>query len=320
MAKDPSTRTRIIQSRIPAAAAMERLANYCANRFTYLTLEHWKQEILDGKVSLDGKTVADPATILRGGETLSWDGSGIVEPPVDEHITILYEDEWFVAVDKSGNLPVHPAGRYFNHTLVAILESRYGRKVYAAHRLDRETSGVILMAFDGKTAGQLSAALSRGSKEYQAVVHGRFPDTELVVDLPMGYDREAAVKKKRRAWPGGSEAALTRFRKILQAGDVSLVRCLPETGRLHQIRAHLLAAGYPIVGDKHYGRDETAFLTFVKLGFTPGLAESLILPRSALHAAGVAFLHPQTQKEMIIRSPLPEMFSDFIRLKKEEKV
>lgn len=316
MAKDLSTRTRIITSRIPPQAATELLESYCASRFTYLTREQWRQEILDGKVSLDNEAAIDPATTLQGGETLSWDGSGIIEPPVDESIHILYEDEWFVAVNKSGNLPVHPAGRYFNHTLAAMIESRYGRKVYPAHRLDRETSGVILLAFDGKTAGQLSEAISRGSKEYLALVHGYFPESELIMDLPVGYDSKSAVKKKRRAWPGGSEKARTRFHKVLQAGDVSLVRCFPDTGRLHQIRTHFLAAGFPIVGDKLYGRDETAFLTFVKQGFTPGLAESMILPRSALHAARLVFMHPQSKERMIIRAPLPQMFSDFIRSKK----
>jgi 23S rRNA-/tRNA-specific pseudouridylate synthase len=124
------------------------------------------------------------------------------------------------------------------------------------------------------------------------------------------------VSKKYKAWPGGVQKALTRFRKILTAGDMSLVRCFPETGRLHQIRAHLLAAGYPIVGDKLYGRDETAFLTFIKQGFTAGLRESLVLPRQALHAARLVILHPQTGKALVIRAPLPKMFADLIRTKR----
>jgi RluA family pseudouridine synthase len=292
------------------------LDDYCANRFTYLSLKQWQKEILEGKVTLGGGAVLDPAMPLRGGEMLSWDGSGIVEPPIDDNISVLYEDEGFMAVDKPGNLPVHPSGRYFNHTLVALLERHSGQKVYPVHRLDRETSGVILLALDGKTAGQLSVTLSGGSKEYLALVHGRFPDAELTVDLPIGYDGASDVKKKRKAWPGGAETALTRFHKVLEAGDVSLVRCIPETGRLHQIRAHLYSTGFPIVGDKLYGRDETAYLKFVKHGFTPELAERLLLPRSALHAARLVFIHPESKKEMAIRAPLPEMFTDFIRSKK----
>jgi 23S rRNA pseudouridine1911/1915/1917 synthase len=158
-----------------------------------------------------------------------------------------------------------------------------------------------------------AACPKRYRKKYLALVHGNFPDQELIVDLPLGRDSESAVSKKRKAWPGGMETAITRFRKVLTAGDISLVRCFPETGRLHQIRAHLHSTGYPIVGDKLYGRDDTAFLTFIKQGFTPELEKKLLLPRNALHAARLIFLHPQTKKEMIIRAPLPKMFSEFIR-------
>jgi len=303
-------RTRIITSRIPPLKSVERLDHYSAGRFTYLTQDQWRKEIFDGKVSLDGAIVLNPETTLQGGEMLAWDGSGIVEPAVDGSITILYEDEWFVAVNKPGNLPVHPSGRYFNNTLVAMLAGRYGRKVYPVHRIDRETSGVMLLAFDGKNAGNLSESM--GSKEYLALVHGNFPDEELIVDLSLGRDIESAVRKKRKAWPGGTEGATTRFRKVLTAGDISLVRCFPQTGRLHQIRAHLLSAGYPIVGDKLYGREETAFLTFIKQGLTAELEKRLVLPRCALHAAKLIFLHPRSKKKMIIQAPLPKMFSDCI--------
>jgi 23S rRNA pseudouridine955/2504/2580 synthase len=306
------TQTRIIISKIPPLQSAQRLDSYCAGRFTYLTNDQWRQEILAGKLSLADVVVTDPTMMLRGGEILAWDGSGIVEPEVDDRITILYTDEWFIAVNKTGNLPVHPSGRYFNNTLVTLLEDRCGRKVYPVHRIDRETSGVMLLAFDGKSAGALSESLAKGSKEYLALVHGNFPDKERVVDLPLGRDRESAVSKKQKAWSGGTQKALTRFRKILTAHDISLVRCFPETGRLHQIRAHLLAAGYPIVGDKLYGRDETVFLTFIRQGLTPELEERLVLPRSALHAARLVFLNPQTKKEMVIRAPLPKMFADFI--------
>ncbi len=310
------TKKRVITTRIEPLDSPKRLDNYCTERFTYLSLEQWRHEILAGKLSLSNVVVTDSARLLQGGEVLAWDGSSSVEPDVDKAFTILFEDEWFIAVNKTGNLPVHPSGRYFNNTLASLLEDRYARKVYPVHRIDRETSGVILLAFDGKSAGVLSESLAKGSKEYLALVHGYFPDEELRVDLPLGHDDQSAVSKKRRAWTGGTEKAGTRFRKVLTAGDISLVRCFPETGRLHQIRAHLAAAGYPIVGDKLYGRDESAFLKFIKEGFNAELQERLLLPRSALHAARLVFRHPQIGKEMILRAPLPKMFADFIRFKR----
>ena len=306
-------RKRIITSKIEPVGGLKTLSHYLAGRFTYFTADQWHKEIADGKLSLDGVVVTDPSTMLKGSESLAYDGSAIVEPEVDDRIGILYEDENFIAVNKTGYLPVHPAGRYFNHTLTAILEDRFGRRVFPAHRMDRETSGVMLLAYDGRTAGLLSASLARGTKAYLALVHGIFPDGETVVDLPLGPDETSAIRKKRRAWQGGMEAAVTRFLRVLAAGDVSLVRCFPETGRLHQIRAHLSAIGFPVVGDKLYGRDETAFLAFAQQGLTPDLERRLLLPRQALHAAKLIFLHPETHREVIVRAPLPRMFSEFIR-------
>ena len=305
-------RTRIIETTVSPLQGTVNLDGYCARRFTYFTREQWKEEILRGKVSLNGKVIRNPAADLKSGDILAYDESGIVEPSVDEGIHLLYEDEWFVAVDKTGNLPVHPAGRYFNNTLVSLLEDRYGCRLYPVHRLDRETSGVILLAFDARSVESLSDSISHGSKEYLALVHGNFPDHEMIVDLPLGPDAASAVRKKRKAWKDGTERAKTRFGKVLAAGDISLVRCLPETGRLHQIRAHLLSAGFPIVGDKLYGKDETAFLTFIKHGLTPEIEKLLILPRAALHNAKMVFRHPQTKQQMTIRAPLPAMFSECI--------
>lgn len=312
------TRKRIITSRIPPLSSRSSLDRYLAGRFSYLTQNQWRDEISCGKILLDGLIVTDPVIPINGGEILTWDGSRIVEPDVDERITVLYEDECLIAVNKTGNLPVHPSGRYFNNTLVTMLEDRYGRKVYPAHRIDRETSGVILLAFDGKCGGALSESLAKGSKEYLALVYGLFPGEEMIVDLPLGSDHESDVGKKRKAKVGGTETALTRFRKVLWAGQFSLIRCFPETGRLHQIRAHLEASGYPIVGDKLYGRDKTAFLDFIRHGFSAEMEKRLLLPRSALHAARLVFLHPRTRKKMIVRAPLPKMFADFIRAQKNK--
>lgn len=307
------SRKRIIESTVPRLKKPQPLNAYLAGRFTYFTQQQWMGEILAGKITIDGEEEIHPDVIVHGGETLAYDGSDIVEPEVDDNISILYEDDALIAVNKTGNLPVHPSGRYFNHTLTAILEERLGRKVFPAHRIDRETSGVILLAFDSAGADALAASLASGCKEYLALVHGVFPDGELTMDWPLGKDHASEIGKKRKAGPQGTETAVTRFRRVLCAGNISLVRCFPQTGRLHQIRAHLEAAGFPIVGDKLYGRDKSAFLEFIRNGLTDDLQKTLLLPRSALHAARLVFAHPKSGQRMILRAPLHKMFTDFIR-------
>lgn len=306
------TRKRRMTSTVPPLCAPQALDAYLAGRFSYLTLEKWRDEISGGKVCCNDRVVTDRFQSLTGGETIAWDGGEMIEPDIDANISILYEEKAFVAVNKTGNLPVHPSGRYFNHTLVALLQERFGRAAHLVHRLDRETSGVVLAAFDSQSAAALSAALAKGEKEYLALVCGAFPENELYIDWPLGPDPNSSVTKKRRAWPGGTESARTRFQKVTQAKDVALIRCFPETGRLHQIRAHLEAAGYPIVGDKLYGGDPHAFLDFIHSGWTDDLAARLILPRQALHAAGLTFQHPFSGQEMALRAPLPELFVKLI--------
>ena len=196
-------RTRIVKSRIEPLASTQRLDEYCAKRFTYLSREQWREEISAGTVSLNGLVASDSAAMISGGELLAWKGFPIAEPEVDDRITILYEDDWFVAVNKTGNLPVHPGGRYFNHTLVRLWKSAAAARSIRCTASTAKHRGLSFLAFDGRTAGRLSAALAAGAKEYLALVHGNFPDEELTVDLPLG---RANQRWPRSAGPGRAEA------------------------------------------------------------------------------------------------------------------
>jgi 23S rRNA pseudouridine1911/1915/1917 synthase len=172
-------------------------------------------------------------------------------------------------------------------------------------RLDRETSGIIVLAKDARMASRLQTAMQerRVGKCYQAVVWGEFRGA-VTVDQPLGPDRSSPVFIKSAVDAGpGSQAAVTRFRPLAAGNGFSLVEAVPETGRKHQIRAHAQWLGHPVVGDKIYGPDARCYLDFIDHGWTPALAEKLLLPRQALHCAEID-LNP-AGLPLVFREELP---------------
>jgi RluA family pseudouridine synthase len=308
---------RVNESPVPAGHDPQPLDVYLAKRFSYFTESDWRREIGEGRLFVNGETAEEQSIpVVREGDLVAWAGREIEEPSVDSAYRILFEDEYLLAIDKPGDLPVHPAGRYFNNTLTSFLEKDRSEKIFPVHRLDRETSGVILCARSSEAAARFQTALSNGEKSYLAIVQGNFPEGRLTVDMPLGPDKNSAVRKKRAAYPEAAEPAKTIFEKESGFSSFSLVRAHLETGRLHQIRAHLEYAGYPIIGDKIYGGDPSRFLRFIAEGLTEDLSSELILPRTALHSSCLELLHPFTQKKLSISAPLPTMFSDFIEREK----
>ncbi len=254
-------------------------------------------------------------------------------PPWDEEevetaLTILYEDASLVAVDKPPLVPVHPSARYYRSTVVKLLEAaRPGERLYLAHRLDRETSGVLLLSrtaeadravkriFAGETRGPgkvRRVATREVDKIYLAIAHDGGLADHVVSALPLEPDPTSALRVKMRvAKEGEGLTAKTTFdvverRVRASTGDrYALVRCGLETGRQHQIRVHLAAAGCPIVGDKLYGADDGLFARGADGKLTEADALRLELPRHALHAHLLALPHPETDARVAIESPLP---------------
>ncbi|MDI9423610.1 MAG: RluA family pseudouridine synthase [Spirochaetota bacterium] len=303
---------RINETAVPWEHERERLDVYLAGRFTYLSRTAWRREIERGRVYLNHERVESPGRRVRGGDIVRFDGRGFAEPEVDDRFSVLYEDEHLVCIDKPGNLPVHPAGRYFNNTLVRILQARGGAALFPVHRLDRETSGVILLAKRGDVASQIQRGFGNVKKSYIAIVHGAPANREFEINVPILDDPAGEIRKKRVASASGGECALTRFRALFSFGDYTLMRAFPETGRLHQIRVHLRHAGLPIVGDKLYGRDERLFGRFLREGLTGELLSELELPRSALHSRSLRFFHPLLRRELLVKAPVPSDFREFI--------
>ncbi len=218
------------------------------------------------------------------------------EPPVLRSAGILYEDDDLVVADKPGNLPCHPGGRYCANTLLHLLRDRAGDggKLRIINRLDRETSGIVLVAKSAAMSRSLSGQFRRhtAQKEYTVLVHGDFP-VHLEARGWLVPDADSVIRKKRRfvtcsAPPApGAESAETDFELVEARDGISRVLARPRTGRTHQIRATLLSLGFPVVGDKIYGLDETFFLRFITDALTEADRARLVLPRQALHASSL---------------------------------
>jgi 23S rRNA pseudouridine1911/1915/1917 synthase len=251
------------------------------------------------------------------------------EPAVNFDYTINYEDEVLFIINKPANLPVHPAGRYFFNTLLTHLKTQ-GHKTplkadvtwYLAHRIDKETSGVLCLCKDKDASISLSAQFADRStqKTYLAITKGHTP-SEFTVDVPMIRSDSSMIALKMRTGTlaEGAVPSVTQFKRLgtyqhPQHGPFSLVECYPKTGRQHQIRLHLDTAGFPIVGDKLYGMpEEEAVRFFERLRLTPEAEAKLIIPRHALHAAELKFVHPVSKKPMHFKSPLPDDLQGFLR-------
>lgn len=255
------------------------------------------------------------------------------EDPVPTEVPIVHEDPHLFAVDKPALLPVHPTARYHRNTLIKILkDARPGQFVSLGHRLDRETSGVLVCAKSPEADRALKKRIEARAgidKTYRAITWG-VPDPARgaalggaitdASDGPGAFRLERSLEldtsgrfrvKMRLGTTDDALTASTRFlvedtRTTADGRAYALVRCELETGRQHQIRVHLASLGAPIVGDKLYGPDETCFARGADGELTDEDLATLELPRHALHAARLSLAHPITGAPLSIEAPLPE--------------
>jgi len=307
---------RRIASTIDDNAAGQRLDLWLSARFTYLSRNQWQEAIKQGQILLNGRP-SKASRLLQSGDTVAFVNDR-EEPAVEMEYRIIYEDEYLLAVDKGGNLPCHPAGPFFKNTLWYDLCQRYG-KVMIVNRLDRETSGVMLAAKSSEACAKLTElfAAENVHKIYDAVVHGAFA-AEIRADGWLTNDPGSEVRKKRRFVSTLPEDPDTETSSTLllpqHKGDAySLVEARPATGRLHQIRATLCSLGFPLVGDKLYGLDDTLYLRFAAGTLTEEDRAMLVLPRQALHARRLEFRHPFTGRALELETPLPPEMAALVR-------
>ncbi|MDP6860233.1 MAG: RNA pseudouridine synthase [Verrucomicrobiales bacterium] len=206
---------------------------------------------------------------------------------------VLCETEDFIVVNKPAPLLVHPSVPGNPPTLLDGLKDLLaydianGARLSIINRLDRETSGIVIVAKNKTTAREFGIAMQQRqiTKEYLALVHGTPQEKKFTVEAPILRAGEVGKSKiwvKQIPHPDG-KPSITKFELIEKLEPFSLLKAIPETGRMHQIRVHSLHVNLPIVGDKIYGINENCYLKFIENGWTKELESELILPRQALH-------------------------------------
>ena len=272
-----------------------------------LTRSQAARLIAEGRVRVNGKPAAKSAR-LSGGETVTVDVPQLREtalPPQDIPLAVVYEDDDVIVVNKPTGLVVHPAPGHPDGTLVNALLHHCGdslsgiggeKRPGIVHRIDRDTSGLIIAAKNDAAHLALSAQLKDHSlsRTYECLVTGNMKQDSGTVDAPIG--RSSADRKKMAVVPTGRRA-VTHWEVVARYPGVTHLRCRLETGRTHQIRVHMAYIGHPILGDTVYGAKKPV----------PGLTGQ------CLHATGLRFVHPRTGEPVELHCPLPPEFTAMLQ-------
>lgn len=305
---------------VPAEAAGRRLDVFVTSQLRRTSRTRARQIVEAGAYDPTGRRLRPNDRVREGDRVLLW-REPFEEPGEMPPLGFVYEDEHLLVIDKPPLVAVHPTARYHHHTVIKRLRAeRPDEFVALVHRLDRETSGILLVArsLDSERAFKrlLEDRTLRGAtvgvveKTYLAITRGVPHETS--VNLPLELDANNPLRVKMRvAAPGHGLAATTGIELIAERSGYALVRCALHTGRQHQIRVHLAALGCPVVGDKLYGPDERLLARSADGELTDEDHALLELPRHALHAHRYALTHPMTGNALDLVSPLPRDLQEF---------
>jgi len=288
---------------------VETLIEFLLRRFRYLDEHGWRENIKEKLIWIDGK-VGTAKLKLYNNQEIIYLRPDYLEPKVDSNFEVIFEDDSLIGLNKSGNLPTSPSGKYFKNTLSGLIKKNFGwDKIYTIHRLDRETSGVIIFAKRKIIAQKMASIFQKKQiqKIYSAILSNHLPNdsnkslSDAYISLPIGRDRNSNIRIKQSVNLKGKPSQ-TYFKEIKKIGNYSIAEVRPFTGRTHQIRVHAAHIGCSILGDKLYGLPNDGFINWLNKGDDFLRTQNFPLHRQLLHALEIKFPHPITNKETIIRA------------------
>ncbi len=290
-----------------------RVDSWLSRRLHRYSRAQVQRLIAERKVLLRGRPVKAASKVAKGDTVIIRYPRSPEPPPAVHSLPIVFEDERLLAVAKPAGVLSHPTDKVVKNSVTAILKSQFpGLRLCLAHRLDRETSGLLLLAKDPAAARDLTGQFSGRTvkKEYLALAQGRIPWRRRIVDAPLGREG-LAIKVRQKA--GAGAPARTEFERLAVSEAFSLVRAVPRTGRLHQIRVHLAHTGHPVLGDKLYRGDGAAYMKAVRRELTAADIEALGAPRQMLHAWKITFRLPSSGRPASLTASIPVDFAGMLR-------
>ena len=327
--RPPTEELHELHVEVKKSPANPRLDRHLAMRFTDYSRTFIQKAIREGCVRINGETITKPSRDLLKGDVVDLTLPVLAENHLEPEpipLQIIHEDEWLIMVNKPPDMVVHPARGHATGTLVNALLYHYKNlsdyngplRPGIVHRLDRDTSGVMIAIKDSRIHHKISEQFQARTiqKHYMAISEGELRFDSDIVDLPLGRHMRHREKMAVRKYDG--KAAVTAYDVLERFRGFTLVRAAPKTGRTHQIRLHLKSIGNPIVCDMLYGKRDMCYLSDIT-GEEHTPDEKCLLERHALHAADIEFTHPATGKRVFFEAPLPADMAGLLEALREHR-